>query len=214
MHRFTLLFAMALIALACGGSETSSDTEATSSTTATQETEASTTTTEAPTTTAEASTTTAESTTTTEATTTTLGEPVLTQDGDNYMIVWASTQGPTYKPAIESAASPFFHIHNNPNNDGFFFGLEMYTTGYGALWTGETGTIQVLCMEAPPAPNSTGICPWFDPDGPGPIEPFSAFGATGTITINRLDADGYDVVVNEVVYAEGGVVTEFHLVGP
>jgi hypothetical protein len=90
----------------------------------------------------------------------------------------------------------------------------MYTTGYGGLWTGELGDVAVGCMEGPPAPNSTGICPRFDPDGPGPIEPFSAFTATGSITINQLDETGYDILINKIVFAEGATVTNFQMTSP
>ena len=224
-----ILLALALVGTACGGSETTADT-ATTDTGATEGAEASVTT-KGPTTTAQATTTTAAATTTTAAattttaaaTTTTTGatttttepaEPALSQDGDTYAIVWASTASPFWAPANESAADPFFHIHTEPDQDGFFFSLEMYTTGYGALWTGELGEVEVLCMEGVPGPSSTGICPYFDPDGPGPIEVNSAFVATGSITINQLDENGYDIVVNEIVYPNGTTITSFQLTGP
>ena len=215
-----ILLALALVGTACGGSETTADT-ATTDTGATEGAEASVTT-KGPTTTAQATTTTAAATTT-AATTTTTGatttttepaEPALSQDGDTYAIVWASTASPFWAPANESAADPFFHIHTEPDQDGFFFSLEMYTTGYGALWTGELGEVEVLCMEGVPGPSSTGICPYFDPDGPGPIEVNSAFVATGSITINQLDENGYDIVVNEIVYPNGTTITSFQLTGP
>ena len=136
------------------------------------------------------------------------------QDGDTYTIVWENTTSPFWDPDAGTDESPFFFVHTKPAQDGFYFALEMYTTGYGALWTGELGEVQVLCMEGAPGPNSTGICPWFDPDGPGPMDPFSAFGATGTITIDQLDSDGYDITVNEIVYAEGAMVSTFRLTGP
>ena len=140
-------------------------------------------------------------------------EPALTQDGDAYSIVWSSVQAPFYAAANDASADPFFHIHSDGATDGFFFSLELYTTGYGALWTGELGDVAVGCMEGVPGPNSTGICPWFDPDGPGGAEPFSAFTATGSITINQLDGDGYNITVNEIVFAEGATVTGFEMSG-
>ncbi len=90
----------------------------------------------------------------------------------------------------------------------------MYTTGYGALWTGELGDVDVSCMEAVPGANSTGICPYFDPDGPGGVAVKSAFVATGSITINQLDDNGYDIVVNEIVHPGGTTIAGFQLTGP
>lgn len=95
-----------------------------------------------------------------------------------------------------------------------FFSLEMYTTGYGQLWTGELGDVAVGCSEAAPGPNSTGICPYFDPDGSGPVGVSSAFVATGSITINKLDDKGYDIFVNEIFYPDGTTVGGFQIVGP
>ena len=141
-------------------------------------------------------------------------EPVLSQDGDTWTIVWASTDSPFWAPASPSAADPFFHIHTFAANDGFFFSLEMYTTGYGALWTGELGDVDVSCMEAVPGANSTGICPYFDPDGPEGVAVKSAFVATGSITINQLDENGYDIVINEIVYPDGTTIAGFQLTGP
>ena len=191
-------------------------TEATTESTEAPATTAEATATSEVTTTATVATTTTEATTTTaEATTTTAEpEPALSQDGDTYSIVWTSTIDPFFAPANASAADPFFHIHTVPANDSFFFSLEMYTTGYGALWTGELGDVQVLCMEGVPGTNSTGICPHFDPDGPGPMPNNSAFEATGSITIHQLDDAGYDITVNEIVYPNGITIAGFQLTGP
>ena len=83
---------------------------------------------------------------------------------------------------------PIFQIHTNPATDGFFLSFEMYTTGYGQQWTGELGTFPISCADAA---NSTGICPYFDPDGPGP-DPVKGddFAATGSVTVVQLDAEG------------------------
>ena len=140
-------------------------------------------------------------------------EPALTQDGDTYSIAWANVIAPFYAAANDASADPYFSIHSDGAADGFFFSLELYTTGYGALWTGELGEVAVGCMEGVPGPNSTGVCPWFDPDGPGPIEAFSAFTATGSITINQLDDGGYSITVNEIVFAEGATVSGFEMSG-
>ena len=150
-----------------------------------------------------------------ETTTTAAPEPALTEEGGVYSITWANLAGPFWDPSAGTSESPFFFIHSEPAQDGFFFSLEMYTTGYGALWTGELGDVAILCSEAPPAPNSTGICPHFDPDGPGPIGDLNAdFGATGSITINQLDENGYDIVVHEIVFTDGSSISTFTLTGP
>ncbi len=142
-------------------------------------------------------------------------EPALTNDGNAYSIAWASVDGPFWAPAAAGSADPFFHIHTDPGRDGFFFSLEMYTTGYGALWTGELGDVAIICNEGSPGPNSTGICPHFDPDGVGPIGDLAAdFAAKGSITINKLDATGYDIVVNGISFSNGATITSFQLTGP
>ena len=175
-------------------------------------------TTDAPaTTTTQATTTTVAASTTTEAapTTTEAPEPALTEDGGVYTINWDSVTNPFWNPNAGGEADPFFFIHTEPAEDGFFFSLEMYTTGYGALWTGELGDVDIICDEPPPAPNSTGICPHFDPDGPGPIGDLNAdFLATGSITINVLDDDSYDIVVNEIIFSDGSSISTFTLTGP
>ncbi|MCP3977177.1 MAG: hypothetical protein GY720_22030 [bacterium] len=199
--------AFVLLIAACGGND-SDDTEPTTAAPATSA---------APTTAAPPTVTAAETTTTTEATTTTSSapEPALTEDDDTFSIVWTSVADPFWDPSAGTADDPFFFIHTSPDSDGFYFALEMFTTGYGALWQGELGEVAIICNEAPPAPSSTGICPHFDPDGPGPLGDLNAdFLAAGSITINQLDDDGYDIVVNEIRFSNGSVIASFQLVGP
>ena len=142
-------------------------------------------------------------------------DPPLTNDGDTYSIAWNSVAGPFWDPGAGSASDPFFFIHTQPAEDGFYFALEMYTTGYGGLWQGELGDVAIICNEGSPAPNSTGICPHFDPDGPGPLGDLNGdFAASGSITINQLDAAGYDIVVNEIVFSDGSTINSFQLTGP
>lgn len=139
----------------------------------------------------------------------------MTNDGDTYSIAWNSVAGPFWDPGAGSASDPFFFIHTQPAEDGFYFALEMYTTGYGGLWQGELGDVAIICNEGSPAPNSTGICPHFDPDGPGPLGDLNGdFAASGSITINQLDAAGYDIVVNEIVFSDGSTINSFQLTGP
>lgn len=202
MHRLSLVL---LVVAACAGATADSSTSAPDTTTAPV-------TTQAP---APAATQPEPTTTTMAATTTTAGEPALSQDGSVYMIDWSAVSGPFWDPSAGTADSPFFFIHTQPDVDGFYFGLEMYTTGYGALWQGELGDVAIICNEAAPGPNSTGICPHFDPDGPGPLGNLNAdFGATGSITINQLDDGGYDIVINEVVFSDGSTIASFTLTGP
>lgn len=208
--------AVVMVVAACGsgdsgGAPTASDAAATTTT-------APATPTTAPSTTAAAVTTTTETATTatTAATTTTAApEPALIYDEGTYSIVWANVSDPFWDPDAGSTEDPFFFIHTRPDQDGFYFALEMYTTGYGALWQGELGDVDIICNEAAPALNSTGICPHFDPDGPGPLGDLNTdFAATGSITINQLDENGYDIVVNEIMFSDGSRITSFRLVGP
>ena len=207
---FGLIAAICLVLTACAGGDTSSTEETT--TTAADEVDPTT----APTTTQAVAPTTAAAPTTVAAPTTAVApDPALSQEGNVYSVNWAGVADPFWNPNAGSAADPFFHIHTEPAQDGFFFALEMYTTGYGALWTGELGEVEIICDEASPAPNSTGICPHFDPDGPGPLGDLNAdFAATGSITIDQLDDDGYNITVNEVLFSDGSSIAGFQLTGP
>lgn len=138
----------------------------------------------------------------------------LGQDGSTYTINWGAISPPFFAGPSAGSADPFYHIHSNGAVDGFFFSLELYTTGYGALWTGELGTFPLGCSEAAPAPNSTGICVHFDPDGPGGVSDLNAdFAAAGSITINQLDADGYSIDVGQITFSDGSVVAPFSMTG-
>lgn len=130
---------------------------------------------------------------------------VIAPTDTGFTIDWSAAT-PFY--AQVGGGDPYFHIHNIPATDGFFFSLEMYTV-YGTAWTGELGTFDIGCT-----PASTGICAHFDADGPGPLSDLGAdFLATGSVTINQLDAEGYDVVVDELVFSDGTTITGLHLVG-
>ena len=131
-------------------------------------------------------------------------------DGVAATIDWTALPStPFYAPANQ-AADPFFHIHTNPATDGFFFSLEMYTE-WGAAWTGETGGFEISCSDPG---TSTGICPYFDPDGPGPLPVLgSDFMTTGQIVINSLGPDGYDLMVGPVIFSDGTVINPFPVVG-
>ncbi len=132
-------------------------------------------------------------------------------DGDVVTIAWDNLGStPFYAPAA-GGGDPFFHIHTNPDADGFFLSFELYTTGYGQQWTGETGTFDISCADPV---NSTGICPYFDADGPGP-EPVKGddFAATGSLTIVQLDDVGYEIVIHELVFSDGTTFSEFTMSG-
>jgi len=203
-----LISVTALVLAACAGGDSGQTTVATSPGP----------TTDVPATTAasEPTTTEAVTSTTVPVTATTVAlEPALSQEGNVYSINWAGLSDSFWDPNAGSAEDPFFFIHTVPDADGFFFSLEMYTTGYGALWTGELGEVAIICDEGSPAPNSTGICPHFDADGSGPLPDLNAdFTATGSITINKLDDQGYDIVVNEVQFSDGSSISGFQLTGP
>ncbi len=116
---------------------------------------------------------------------------------------------PFFAPA-GGGTDPFFHIHTNPASDGFFLAFEMYTV-WGGGWTGEMGTFPVTRTD--PA-SSTGICPYFDPDGPGPLPVLGGdFATTGEITINQLDGAGYDIIVHSLLFSDGTTFGEFQMTG-
>lgn len=189
--RLTAALAAVCLALAgCGGSESSSDT------------------TDADTTNAGTTAPPATDPPATDPSTTQAAPAMAISPTDTgFAIDWSALAAPPVYAQV-GGSDPFFHIHNVPASDGFFFSLEMYTV-YGSAWTGELGTFDIGCAAA-----STGICAHFDPDGPGPLGDLGAdFLATGSVTINQLDAEGYDVVVDELVFTDGTTITGLHLVG-
>jgi len=220
-HRHMLVRAVAVGVLvsACGGSTVepdvggSADEPTTVSTSSTTTPPSTTPTTAAPvaTTAAPVATTQAATTTTTAAPADVPDVPALDLGGDAVTIEWGSLPStPFFSPAA-GGADPFFLIHTNPAEDGFFLSFEMYTTGYGAQWTGETGTFDISCADAV---NSTGICPYFDPDGPGPEGALGDdFATLGSMTIVQLDAEGYEIIVHELIFSDGTTFNEFTLEG-
>ena len=136
--------------------------------------------------------------------------PGIVINGSSVDIDWAALPStPFYAPANQ-ASDPFFHIHTNPATDGFFLSLEMYTE-WGQAWTGETGGFEISCSD--PA-TSTGICPYFDPDGPGPLPVLGGdFMTTGQIIINELGPDGYDLAVGPIIFSDGTVINPFTMTG-
>jgi len=196
--RWLLLAAVgALTVAACGG-----DDKDTTNTSAPDGTDAATTV-------ADVTDTTEAAPDTTAPDTTTPGSAIV-QNGSAYSIDWSALSGPAFfAPPVAGSGDPFFHIHSDGATDGFFFSLELYTTGYGPLWTGQLGTFPIGC-----AADSTGICAHFDPDGPGPTGDLGAdFGATGSITINQLDASGYSIDVGQITFSNGSVIEPFTLAG-
>ena len=143
-------------------------------------------------------------------TTTTEPEPALVlesagdDDGAVYSLDWSNLQYPALFVYDDETNpdDPFFHLHDQPE-EGFFLSLEMYTTGFGEAWKGETGTFEVSCT-----PEGSGICIHFDPDADG--EEFgdlgADFAATGTVEITQLDDEGYDLTLTDVAFADGTTI--------
>ncbi len=204
MGKFKQLIAFALaiglVAVACGdddsaGSGTTPATTAPVATTSTAPAET--------TTTAAAATTIAP--TTTAAPATTVAAPMavfeITADGE-VTIDWAALEGVFFIPPASGSTDPFFHVHNNPDTDGFFLSIEAYTTGYGTAWAGELGMSTIDC-----SPGGSGICVHFDPDGTGPIGDLGAdFLASGDIEIVQADADGFEAVLSGVTFTDGTTI--------
>lgn len=163
---------------------------------------------------------TAASTSTSEdaTTTTTEPEPALVLEsaaGDGgavYSLDWSLLQYPALFVFDDETNpdDPFFHIHNQPE-DGFFFSLEMYTTGFGEAWDGETGTFDLSCT-----PEGSGICIHFDPDSDADelADLGADFAATGEIEITQLDDEGYDLTLTDVEFSDGTTIPgPTHLTG-
>ncbi|MGI9602033.1 MAG: hypothetical protein ACR2QE_09120 [Acidimicrobiales bacterium] len=131
-----------------------------------------------------------------------------------YTIRWGQlVVDPGYQYIDSDPDNPFWLIHTDGEKDGFAFSLELYTTGYGALWEGETGEVAIVCTEPPPGALSTGICPHLDPDGPGPQPDIIGFTASGSVTIKRLDDAGFDITIDELTLPFGLSVKPFRLRG-
>ncbi len=106
---------------------------------------------------------------------------------DIWRIDW-STLTPAY--SIEGTAdAPIYTIFNNPAADRMEFTLVLSTTDADGPWPGGLGTFPLTCT-----PDRKGICLTFAP--PGAVDQNPGFAGTGTVTINQLDEDGYDVVIN------------------
>jgi hypothetical protein len=97
---------------------------------------------------------------------------------------------------------PFWHLHTQ-DDEAFWFSLEMFTTGFGEAWEGETGTFDLGC-----GAELSGICLHLDPDGDGDAaDDLNAdFRATGTIRIDQLDEDGYDLTLSDVEFTDGSTL--------
>ncbi len=125
----------------------------------------------------------------------------LTVDGTVYTIDWGVLTGPVVFTPAGGGTDPFFHLHNSPAHDGFFFSVEAYTV-YGSAWSGELGTFEIGCF-----PAGTGICVHFDPDGPGPMTDLGAdFMATGTIEVLQADDEGFVGVLTDVAFSDGSTI--------
>ncbi len=121
-----------------------------------------------------------------------------------YEVSWEELVGAPYYAYddVRDPDDPFWHVHTNPEADGFFLSLEMFTTGYGSGWEGETGTHAVDCSEA-----GTGICLHFNPDGPLQDGDLGGdFAVTGNIRIDQLDDRGYALVLTDIAFSDGSTI--------
>lgn len=135
-------------------------------------------------------------------TTTTAPPPPLIESPEGtYEVNWSALGAPPYFGYDDTTdpEDPFWLINNQTQVDGFSFGLEMYTTGFGERWQGRLGKYRIWCDR-----RGTGICLHFDPDGEGPQPDLGAdFATTGTVTIHELDPDGYHLVLEDVEFTDG-----------
>lgn len=138
------------------------------------------------------------------------GAVPLDQSGDLVVVDWSALPSTPYFEPDAGGDDPYFHIHTNPESDGFFLSFELHTV-WGEAWTGQTGTFDITCSNPG---TSTGICPYFDADGPGP-EPVIGddFGASGSMTIVQLDDTGYEIVVHQLLFSDGTSFDEFTMIG-
>lgn len=135
-------------------------------------------------------------------TTTTAPPPPLVESPEGvYAIDWSALGAPAFFGYDDETdpEDPFWLVNNQSEVDGFFLGLEMYTTGFGERWEGQLGTYRIACDR-----RGTGICLHFDPDADGPEPDLGAdFGTTGTVSIRKLDPDGYHLVLSDVEFTDG-----------
>jgi hypothetical protein len=132
--------------------------------------------------------------------TTVAGAPALAiNDAGEVRIEWAGVTQVSYLAPVPNATDPLFFVHNEPNTDGFYLGLEAYTV-FGAGWTGQLGTFAIDC-------ENNGICLHFDPDGPGPaIDAGFDFLASGTIEFVQADLDGFEAILTDVAFTDGTTI--------
>lgn len=132
--------------------------------------------------------------------TTVAGVPaVAINDAGEVSIDWTAVTQVSYLAPVPNATDPLFFVHNEPNADGFYLGLEAYTL-FGAGWTGQLGTFDIDC-------EFNGICLHFDPDGPGPgIDAGFDFRATGTIEFVQADLDGFEAILSDVSFTDGTTI--------
>lgn len=136
-------------------------------------------------------------------------EPIRIDD-QSVAINWAALPATPYFAPADDGDDPFFHIHTHPESDGFFLAFEMFTV-WGEGWAGELGTVDIGCLNPK---TGSGICAYFDPDGVGPKPTLGDdFGATGSMTIGRLDDTGYEIVVHELTFTDGTTFEEFSMTG-
>ena len=145
----------------------------------------------------------AETTTTVETVEEPAGPALAMGEGTAFLIDWSALTAEAFF-AFMPSDDPFWFIHTE-EPDGFF-SLEMFTTAYGSLWTGELGTHDIDC-----SPGGTGICVHLV--RPGTDADLREDGAvTGTVAINQLDDTGYDIVV-DATFSDGTTITGLQVTG-
>ncbi|MDG2027233.1 MAG: hypothetical protein P8J50_08995 [Acidimicrobiales bacterium] len=133
-------------------------------------------------------------------------EPAALDDsGDQVMVDWGAVT-PVFTPDA-GGDDHFFHVHSSNAVHDFYLSFEFYTV-WGGAWTGGTGTFPIGCNDPT---NDTGICVNYvtaNGDNLG-----ADFGASGTVTINQLDADGYEILVGGLTFTDGTTFADFTMVG-
>ena len=133
--------------------------------------------------------------------------PALDDSGDEVVVDW-SAMSDVYLPEIPAdSGGTFFQIHSDNAVHDFFLNFELYQV-WGAGWSGELGTFEIGCQDAT---TDTGICVHYvTADGQNLGQDF---GATGTVTINQLDADGYSIDVSGLTFTDGTTFADFTMTG-
>ncbi len=122
-------------------------------------------------------------------------EPISVATDGSVELAWEALTEAAYWALEAGDDGEFWYLHTN-EPDGLF-SIEAYTSGFGTGWSGELGTYPVGCSRA-----GTGICLHMVVPGAEPNLP-SDFAASGLVTFVRLDAEGYELVLQDIVFGNG-----------